>query len=174
MGNILDAFLRESQHGVVGADAEFGMDYLEIILLVGCVKADGHRINEPLELWGGMLLPDQVRKAVGIDADGNAGLGSDIGCHLQKVIQPLRGLAIAAENNLTVFVQIPDIQAFADLGHRGFPVQPQRVGPVYAVRILPQAEAAGAGTAVGHVDIDPVFHRIGNGHHVLFLLKCNL
>ena len=66
-------------------------------LRVRFIHADGDRVDDSGQIRRCFPLPDQVRQADGVDADGFAIGRLDEPGDLQQFIQPLGGLSISAE-----------------------------------------------------------------------------
>ena len=126
---------------------------------------------------GHVPAQEQRRVAVGVDAHrGQVGA-----LCLQGVDEPgdvvpaVHGLAEAAEHNLPVAGQVTAQEVGQGLLPGGLVVQPQVVGVDAAlVAVVPQAEHAGAVTAVGQVHVQPALVLIGDGLHTIRLLSGNV
>ena len=81
VGNIGGAVLCEAEHSIVGSRYEFRASHLQVILLIRSVQADENRVDQTFQAGGCLLLPNQIRQAIGIDADFDIALSLNILCN---------------------------------------------------------------------------------------------
>ena len=103
--------------------------------------------------------------AVGIDAD------SDIGVlpfhrfrYRYRIGETVGGLAVAAEDQLGVFIKVAGEYRVHNLIEGGLALKPEAVGAISAVTVIANAEIATVGAFIGHIYVETAVYYVGYTH----------